>query len=429
MTRLSTTVAVVLLAAFTVVHFIFLRYALRQVVSLFITDETRKMKVYVYDVPKELLRGDLGVTKSSCHLDFYSVEMVLPELVKQSRWGLNITQIADAAAADYFVVPHYSICYYHECRRNETASVEECQARVSEYMTKILDYVEGSYPFWQRRRGRDHLFVLTWDWGVHIFGEQDESVIRNRLSNGIHLTLLGMDKRDYRNVFDPAKDISIPPLRDYNFAKYLPRPSTRAIFAYFRGTFSEDLRYSNGIRQRLQKYGTDDPAHYFIRAGHSDFYWHELVNARYAICPAGWSHWSPRLFDAIVAGAIPVIIADEWRPAFDGVFMKYGDFAVRVPEKDIERLTEVLMEIPPEREAKMRANLAQIAHRFVYNSIPQTDDALDSIMQILSKRPVPEIAKPIIDLGSASDGEYSDNEDGARIQSEDNDDDLINDEL
>lgn len=433
--------AIVFLVLFTAVHFFALRYLLRKLLYLYLRPPSSPygsaigvgkdgplrteapLKIFVYDVPAKLLHRDYDMNMDSCPFSFYSVELIIPQLVRTSAWSLNVTQTKDALEADYFLLPHYSTCYYTRCLRS--APSEECQERVSSYMTDILNHVEEEYPFWGRRQGADHIVVLSWDWGAHLYGDRDVSLVRNRLAATVQLTLMGMRTEDERQLFDPRKDISIPPLRDYRIAQQLldgtapaaaARTSDRAIFAYFRGTITSEWLYSRGIRQRILRYGEEDPSHYFVRTGHSEFYWHELRNARFALCPAGWSHWSPRLFDAIVAGAIPVIIADEWEPAFSGTFIDYARIAVRVAEKDLERLTDILMGVTPQQQARMREEMRRVAHRLNYNTPSRFNDALDSILQVLAThRPRPAPLQSIFggggDLGGNSDAEYSHGED------------------
>lgn len=430
----STAAAVAVLVTFTVAHFYLLLYTLRFLLSRTLGDDAHTSnvpqraptrRIYVYDIPERLLHRDYQMDLESCPDSFYSVEIELPRLLKQSKWSLNATHTKDAALADYFLVPHYSTCYYNKCMQSARAGGgQNCEERVKQYMSDILDHVEAEYPFWQRNAGMDHMFVLSWDWGVHLFGDQDESVIRNRLASSIHLTLLGLAAKDKRNVFDPQKDLSIPPLRDYRIPQSLQqlhRERERAIFAYFRGTITDEFRYSRGLRQRIRKYGEDDPVNYFVRLQHGDFYWHELSSARYALCPAGWSHWSPRLFDAILAGALPVLIADEWVPAFNGTFVNYDEFIVRVAEKDINNLTAILHAIPRQKEDAMRRNMRQYTKRFLYGHTPTDDDATDTIMQALARRPVPQMIPVITDMGGNSEAEYSphDEEPPSRQPSED----------
>ncbi|PJF20128.1 Glycosyltransferase family 47 protein [Paramicrosporidium saccamoebae] len=398
--------------------------ALLPLVSTWWTTEDVPMpKVYIYTIPETLLHRDYHMDYSSCHHYFYAIELALPTLLTASRFVQTASTLHDAAQADYFLVPQYSTCYYHRCKVDHDPEV--CRGKTAEYLTAILDHVEEEYPFWQRKQGRDHLFVFSWDWGVHVLGEKDESVARNRVASSIHLTLLGMAHKDHRQVFDPHKDISIPPLGEYRHVETLPRPAQRTIFAYFRGSITNEYEYSLGIRQRLLKYGKEDPAHYFIRTEHSAFYWHELINARYALCPLGWSHWSPRLFDAIEAGAIPVIIADEWDVAFNRTIVDFREFTVRVPQRDIGRLTEILKAIPQAEEERMRSRMKKVAHRFAYHPVPQKDDATESLMQILAKRPLPQVENIVLDLGNASDGEYT----HSGEEHDEEDEDSLNDEL
>ena len=45
--------------------------------------------------------------------------------------------------------------------------------------------------------------------------------------------------------------------------------------------------------------------------------YHEtLALHTFALCPGGWEPWSPRLYDAMYDGAIPVILADNMKLPF-----------------------------------------------------------------------------------------------------------------
>jgi hypothetical protein len=221
-----------------------------------------------------------------------------------------------------------------------------------------------------------------------------DSFLRNRLASSIHLTHVGTPTAG--KTFDSRKDICIPALRTYTEVEAYPNRyetdlenphKQRAIFAYFRGTFKgNNWAYGRGIRHAIEVYGREDPHNYFVKDKHGQFYWNELLRARFALCPPGWSSWSPRLFDAVLAGAIPVIISDDWIPPFSEL-IDYNDFSIRVPESKIEKLTEILKSIPIEVEARLRANLKNIYERFVYSMDYYGEkDAFESIYEILVRR-------------------------------------------
>lgn len=344
-----------------------------------------------YKIPEDLIHAGQWKDLKHCPYDFYSSEIVIPDIVSyrlEQPDDVEIFLDPDAANYDYYIVPHYSSCHYHQCINRPDANRDECRKETAKYMEDILDYIEKAYPFWDRNHGMDHIFVFTWDEASTIF---PSNFLRNRLASSIHLTHLGTPTAG--KTFDPRKDVCIPPLRVYNEVEAYPNRydaelhQQRTIFAYFRGTFKgNNWSYGRGIRHAIEIYGRDDPHNYFVKDKHSQFYWNELLRTRFALCPPGWSSWSPRLFDAIVAGAIPVIISDDWVPPFSEL-INYDDFSIRVPESKIDKLTEILKAIPAEEEARLRGNLKKVYERFVYSMDYYGDkDAFESIYEILVRK-------------------------------------------
>jgi hypothetical protein len=143
------------------------------------------------------------------------------------------------------------------------------------------------------------------------------STTRTKIAPTIHLTTLGSILPSPN--FSPHKDIVIPSYADYSTVMTLFPGSgswmtaERDVYAYFRGTILKDDRYSWGVRQYLKDLGRTNPEKYAVHVGHSPEYWTEMGNVVFSLCPSGWSSWSPRLFDSMVTGAIPVIFADGIR--------------------------------------------------------------------------------------------------------------------
>jgi hypothetical protein len=46
-------------------------------------------------------------------------------------------------------------------------------------------------------------------------------------------------------------------------------------------------------------------------------YVQELSVATFALCPGGWVGWTPRPFEALAVGAIPVLFDDDIRLPFE----------------------------------------------------------------------------------------------------------------
>lgn len=86
----------------------------------------------------------------------------------------------------------------------------------------------------------------------------------------------------------------------------------------------------------------------------------QMARARFCLVPAGDECVSSRLYTAIAAGCLPVVVCDWLRGAFDWA-ARYGAFWIKVPRlqfvKDPASVLQVLRSMPPAEEARRRALL------------------------------------------------------------------------
>jgi hypothetical protein len=82
-----------------------------------------------------------------------------------------------------------------------------------------------------------------------------------------------------------------------------------------------------------------------------------LARSRYVLCPRGNGTSSVRLYEVLAAGAVPVIISDDWVPP---VGPPWEQFSIRWPEGQIAGLTDMLTARDADwagmREAALRAH-------------------------------------------------------------------------
>ncbi|KAI8620463.1 exostosin family-domain-containing protein [Chytriomyces sp. MP71] len=271
----------------------------------------------------------------------------------------------------WFLIPHHTTCVYHACVFDEESQLkgntDACKAMAARHIESILDRIITEYPYWNRTGGSDHMLVFSWDQASEVIGYH--SPIRKQISSCVHLTSLGTRDPNASANFDINKDIVIPPFANYTaafekfptaFKSYNPIVDLltsrlfssdwslrqRPVFAYFRGTIIEEYRYSFGVRQYIKELGVALPDRYFIREGHVEpnEYWEELANSTFSLCPSGWSPWSPRLFDSIIALSIPVVFADDSILPFESE-IPYHNFVVRIRNADVGTLDSALKSI------------------------------------------------------------------------------------
>ncbi len=163
-------------------------------------------------------------------------------------------------------------------------------------------------------------------------------------------------------------------------------PALRAThLAYFRGRYRLDFQhYSFGVRQRLfELYANDTDI--ALLDGHTPDYTEELMSATFCLSLPGNAMWSPRLIDAILLGCIPVILTDGVALPFHPL-LDWRAFSVRILQKDLHRLKDILLSLPRARVDAMQAALADAAPAFVYNVPMQAGDAGHMVMQMLKLR-------------------------------------------
>ena len=76
-----------------------------------------------------------------------------------------------------------------------------------------------------------------------------------------------------------------------------------------------------------------------------------LARSRFSLCPRGYAPNSIRFWESLQAGAIPLLISDTARlpEGFD-----WNRCCIRVAEKDIETIPDIIKTISPDQELKMR---------------------------------------------------------------------------
>ena len=116
-----------------------------------------------------------------------------------------------------------------------------------------------------------------------------------------------------------------------------PPSSERPTLAFFAGTLRDGLRtrLADGIAawRRGGAARAARPIQWFSSGISKKRYWRALRESVFCLCPAGHKVQSPRLIEAILAGCIPVVLADRYVLPL-GCFADWSTFAVLVPEAE-----------------------------------------------------------------------------------------------
>lgn len=138
-------------------------------------------------------------------------------------------------------------------------------------------------------------------------------------------------------------------LMENAFITHRPYSGNEKYLASFVGS-----RKSHPVRDKLFELGREDISTidtasyssyttYFGTPAEREQFWTEyadaMANAKFSLCPRGAGAGSIRLFESMKMGRACVIVSDAWQP---NDFVNWSDFSIRVPERDVARVPEIL---------------------------------------------------------------------------------------
>eukprot|EP00929_Paragymnodinium_shiwhaense_P011029 TRINITY_DN11625_c0_g1_i7.p1 TRINITY_DN11625_c0_g1~~TRINITY_DN11625_c0_g1_i7.p1 ORF type:complete len:610 (+),score=107.51 TRINITY_DN11625_c0_g1_i7:2063-3892(+) len=132
--------------------------------------------------------------------------------------------------------------------------------------------------------------------------------------------------------------------------------------------------------------------------GHLEEYHIRLGQARFCLIPKGVGYWTHRLYEALLAGCVPVIASDFAVLPFEGILgIRWSEFSVRWPEDRLgsRELFEWLRSLDNSGHgASLKAGVDRFSCWFDYHS-SEDCNALAAIVQALSaaspRRPAVEV--------------------------------------
>jgi len=113
--------------------------------------------------------------------------------------------------------------------------------------------------------------------------------------------------------------------------------------------------------------------HFFIdpdmREKQKEEYQDVLARSRFSLCPRGTGPNSIRFWESLQAGAIPVLLADDfWLP--EGV--NWQECIIQIPEKDVSKINTIIRNVLPEQEEHMRTQCLVAYTYFAGNDFVRT---------------------------------------------------------
>jgi hypothetical protein len=337
------------------------------------------LTVYVYDLPPSY-NVDIVKENPQCRTHMFAPEVYIHEMLLKSS-----IRTKDPREADLFYVPTYTSCKY----------LGRGMFGVDPWFGKRLvhsavELISRKYPYWNRHKGQDHIFSMTYDYGAcfeYKYDKADNAGVLREIHSSILLSIIS----DTTNsCFRPSTDVVVPAMvsRTDMLARLKPPDEekgvllsdtsnaqppvekTRDIFVYFQGSIEwgvdKDPDYSRGVRRAIKEHHGKDPL-FLLGEGKSSKYVDTMSRSLFCLCPLGFAVWSPRIYESVIMGCIPVIIGDGIRLPFDWE-LDWRDFSVKIPEWRIKKgeLKQILGSIPSERIAMKQQALAQVRKSVAY---------------------------------------------------------------
>ncbi|GLI60030.1 hypothetical protein VaNZ11_002095 [Volvox africanus] len=378
----------------------------------------RRPLIYVYDLPPAYnarmlqYRNDKGLctwrsynsgNRTEVSAWTYGLEVLFHEMLLQSDH-----RTFDPETADYFYVPMYSSCFIFPLHCYADGPWWHVPSgprvmHVTNMMLEIRDWIRKHFPYWDRRGGRDHIWLMTHDegacyapteiYGSSIFlthwGRTDlhhESNTAFTPDNYTQEYVHPEQPKGWMHLiqghpcYTPGKDLVIPALKLPHHFRQSPLvfhpPRERNILLYLRGDVGKHRlpNYSRGIRQRLYQLWKDEDwrANYNVMIGDGGDipgdYSEHLASSKFCLVVPG-DGWSPRLEDAVLHGCIPVVIMDGVRAVWEDQ-LEFERCSIRVGEQELEGLPQQLAVVPQRVVEDMQRRLRKVWHRYAYVSHP-----------------------------------------------------------
>ncbi|KAL4425009.1 hypothetical protein ABPG77_002894 [Micractinium sp. CCAP 211/92] len=332
----------------------------------------------------------------------YALESGFLEMLLQSEH-----RTLDPEEADYFYVPTFTSCFINPVRDTADSLYDFFYAvhfnRVQGATNMLLEayhWIRAHHPYWDRRGGRDHIWLVTHDEApCYVPAAIRPSIIISHWGrmDANHTSGTGYMADSYdadirhpqfepegwrRKIegfpcYDPAKDLVVPALKtpEHFGASPLAGAATRerTWLGFHRGRVQpENMQFARGIRQRLAKLAEEQgwaKRHRILVGEEKEVegdYSSLLASSVFCLVLPG-DGWTARMEDAMLHGCIPVIIMDEVHVAFESA-LDLASVSLRIPQSDMHRLPEILQAVPEELRQQMRHNLARVWQRYAYTS-------------------------------------------------------------
>ncbi|XP_062500983.1 uncharacterized protein LOC134178183 isoform X2 [Corticium candelabrum] len=343
------------------------------------TVRRRGLKIYVYSLPGRFNHEQLKINDEDppaiwdfdCTSNSYSTEYDIHQRLIDSEFRTD-----DPQEADLFYVPVYMACFYINQAEGEALE------KTSKFSQQAFAYIRTNFPYFNRSKGRDHLWTFTLAQGPTVFGDWKP------IKNGIFLVQQGRLSSD---SYSPYKDVVIPSYVDPEDVRpiyaipFTDRP-TRTLLAHYSGSaFSIDNKQSTGdissLAMQLVRLYSRVPR-FRMSIYRNKVYFLDMMSSVFCLCPENMQDVH-RVYESIILGCIPVIIGEDLELAFEDI-VDYSKFVIRISLQNIEHLHTVLLGIKEDDIRRMRRDMEHVWSMISYDN--KVGHAFDNIIYTLAKR-------------------------------------------
>ncbi|KAG2482982.1 hypothetical protein HYH03_018108 [Edaphochlamys debaryana] len=347
--------------------------------------------IYIYEVPPEY----------HVKRDIHKVDRPPLQLAVLERLLTAGHRTADPDEADFFYIP---------------GSARDLKK--SFLLQPLLSYVANMWPYWnQTGGGRRHIMPaegdvgtcelplkvrlftenVTWleFWGMYDFHPHWTQIFHNRIpcmvpGRDIVVPFMAMSSHDRFVIETPLHPRNKKHNRTNTFffaGGVCGSGNKRALPPHC--TFYKQVRYSGGVRQAVYLHFHNRTG-WRVRPG-TDDYARDYASSTFCLAAAGGG-WGKRGIVAAMYGCIPVAATDMLYEAFEPE-LDWSRFGVRIAQKDIPKLADVIEGFTPEQVSDMQAKTACAAQHLHWSTnlggiMGETGefDAFNTIMAILRMR-------------------------------------------
>mmetsp|Transcript_97015 Transcript_97015/g.259196 ORF Transcript_97015/g.259196 Transcript_97015/m.259196 type:complete len:362 (+) Transcript_97015:2875-3960(+) len=213
--------------------------------------------------------------------------------------------------------------------------------------------------------GRQLLLVFPSGAGRQLFRDWRKVVPEATvLSPEAHFTIEHEEEAPY---FFPCRDIVIPgflPQSSVERLQQLAASATRPVLATFHGAHVDTIHVRSVLDLMSQEIGNKTVLD--CCRGTEDYY-ASLAAARFCLVPRGLSSWTNRLYEALHAGCVPVILSDHLHLPFAEV-IPYELFTIKWPESLVRSLLTYLESVSDEDWGRMQRTAMQVSCAFHFKN-------------------------------------------------------------